>query len=443
MAELGFRSHGRRAAGLLLLAVLGAGCTGHADLAPAVPPRLERIQSRSEAGVTAEVAIPTAGEAAALFGVSLAEHDVQPIWMRIRNESEEGLWLLAVAIDPEYYSADEVAALTGANLRDDAFESLRSRLRRASMPLFLPAGEQAEGYVYTSQRLGGRLVDLRLLGHEIGIRMRFALLLPEAGLDYHESGLGARYERVGELPDVGLDELRQRLEALPCCTTNADGSRNGDPLNLVLIGRGEAGIAALLETGWDFTESITLDSVRRMIGAAIAENRYLSAPVSSLYAFGREQDAALQRGRSTIAQRNHMRLWLAPFRFEGLPVWIGQVSRDVGVKVTSKSASLTTHVIDPAIDDAREYVLQGLLHSEAVSRFGFVGGVGAARPDDPHYNLTDDPYFTDGNRLVIFISEEPVPPELADNLRWEDGTDPVREARGADGAVPLRSRGTP
>jgi hypothetical protein len=443
MADLGLRSAGLRAAFITLLAVLAAGCSGHADLAPAVPPRLDRIQSQTEAGVTADVTIPTAAESAALFGVPLAEHGIQPIWMRIRNDSDEALWLLVVAIDPEYYSADEVTSLAGGSLSEEAFEALRSRLRAAAMPLHIAAGGQAEGYVYASEHRGGRIVDLRLLGHEVDVRMRFAVLLPESGLDYHESGLGARYEHVDESPSVGLEDLRERLEALPCCTTNADGSRNGDPLNLVLIGRGEAGIAALLDSGWDFTESITLDSVRRMIGAAIAENRYLTAPVSSLYAFGREQDAALQRGRSTIAQRNHMRLWLAPFRFDGLPVWIGQVSRDVGVKVTSKSATLTTHVIDPAIDDAREYVLQALLHSEAVSRFGFVGGVGAARPDDPHHNLTGDPYFTDGNRLVIFISEAPVPPELADNLRWESGTDPVRETQGADGAVPLRSRGTP
>ncbi len=60
-----------------------------------------------------------------------------------------------------------------------------------------------------------------------------------------------------------------------------------------------------------------------MVGAAITEKSFLTAPVSSLHAFGRKQDVALQRGRTTIAQRNHMRLWLAPFRCEGRPVWVG------------------------------------------------------------------------------------------------------------------------
>ncbi|HSN70900.1 MAG TPA: LssY C-terminal domain-containing protein [Steroidobacteraceae bacterium] len=429
----------RASLALLLLGFL-AGCGGTAALAPAVPARLDRIQSETRDGVTVEVAIPTREEADGLFGVPFAEFAIQPIWVDVRNESAEGLWLLAVAIDPEYYSADEAAELAGGRLDDESRAELRQRLRNAAMPLYVPAGGRSAGYVYASGRKGGRLVDVRLVGHEFSVRMRFAVLLPEAGLDYHESGLGQRYRRIHELPSVGLDELRERLEALPCCTTNEDGTSNGDPLNLVIVGPGEDGIAALLASGWDFTEAVSLDSIRRMVGAAIAENRYLTAPVSSLYAFGREQDAALQQGRSTISQRNHMRLWIAPFRYEGQPVWVGQVSRDVGVKLTSRSASLTTHVIDPAVDEAREHVMQGLLFVEAVERFAFVGGVGAATAEAPRENLTGDPYFTDGNRLVVFVSEQPVPPESARNLRWKLQTDPIREAQRIDADVPLESR---
>jgi hypothetical protein len=47
-----------------------------------------------------------------------------------------------------------------------------------------------------------------------------------------------------------------------------------------------------------------------------------AAPVSALYVFGRSQDAALQRARSSINERNHLRIWLTPLRFEGKPVWI-------------------------------------------------------------------------------------------------------------------------
>jgi hypothetical protein len=140
------------------------------------------------------------------------------------------------------------------------------------------------------------------------------VLLPTESFDYEKSSLRELYARVDAFPDLSVSELRQQLREMHCCTTNADGMADGDPLNVVLLGTGENVLAALTSSGWTFTEAITVDSVRRMVGAAIAEKSMLTAPVSSLYAFGRKQEIALQRGRANISQRNHMRLWLAPFR---------------------------------------------------------------------------------------------------------------------------------
>jgi hypothetical protein len=173
-----------------------------------------------------------------------------------------------------------------------------------------------------------------------------------------------------------------------------------------------------------------------MIGAAIAENEYITAPISPLYLFGRKQDIALQRGRSTISQRNHMRLWLAPFRCEGLPVWVGQVSRDIGVKVTSKSATLTTHIIDPVVDESREYLLHSLLYNEFVAAFAFGRGAGTATSEGPGYNLVGDPYVTDGMRMIVFLSRDPVPLEQSRNLSWNESTDPILEGKGEPASVP-------
>ncbi len=214
------------------------------------------------------------------------------------------------------------------------------------------------------------------------------------------------------------------------------GDGEGDPLNVVIVGTGEEVISALAASGWSFTEAITADSVRRMVGAAIAEKSFLTAPVSSLYAFGRKQDVALQRGRTTIAQRNHMRLWLAPFRCEGRPVWIGQVSRDIGVKSTTKSPTLTTHVIDPVVDESREYLLHSLLHHDAVSRFAFVRGVGEATHESRATTSRATPTSPTALRLVVWISSEPVDPNEAVNLGWNLSTDPVLEGRGEYSKVP-------
>jgi LssY C-terminus len=404
--------------------------------ATGLPLHLGRLRTLQQNGVTVHLAIPTEEQAAKFFGVPLAAAGIQPIWLRIENHSDHDYWLLPISIDPDYYSADEVALVTLKKVARDQRPAHADLFRRHALPFFSPARSTNEGYVYASYMRGGRFVDIRMTGDRQGIRMRFAVMLPTEGFDYERSSLKALYEKVGDFPDLRPDELRARLRELPCCTTNTNGVGEGDPLNVVIVGTGEEAISALAASGWSFTEAITADSVRRMVGAAIAEKSFLTAPVSSLQAFGRKQDVALQRGRTTIAQRNHMRLWLAPFRCEGRPVWIGQVSRDIGVKTTTRSPTLTTHVIDPVIDESREYLLHSLLHHDAVSRFAFVRGVGEATSASPRHNLTGDPYITDGMRLVVWISSEPVDPNEASNLGWNLSTDPVLEGRGDYSKVP-------
>lgn len=425
---------------IIFLLVVLAGCaTGTTDpqfgSLSDIPFSLERIQNQSRDGLSVQLAIPSDDEVSDLFGVSLAESGVQPIWLRIENTSDVHYWILPIAIDPDYYTADEVALLSTGDLSDEDGARVGDALRQNALPFFLGAGSVHEGYVYASHVRGGRFVDLLFSAPGFGVRMRFTVLLPTQGFDYEYSELRQRYQQVKDLPDLTFEETRLKIRDMPCCTTTEDGEGEGDPLNIVLVGSGEDVISALTASGWAFTEAISVDSIRRMIGAAIAEQEMLTAPVSALYLFGRKQDLALQRGRNNISQRNHMRLWLAPYRCNGQPVWVGQVSRDIGVKVTPKSPTLTTHIIDPNLDEARQYVLQALLYKEAVHWFALAQGVGAASLDAPRTNLMGDPYFTDGNRMVVGVSREPVPPWEAVNLEWNQSSDPILEGKGENAEV--------
>jgi hypothetical protein len=86
---------------------------------------------------------------------------------------------------------------------------------------------------------------------------------------------------------------------------------------------------------------------------------------------------------------------------------VGQISRDIGVKFTTKSPTISTHVIDPDVDESRRYLIEDLAYSQALARFGYVRGVGALERDAPNYNLVGDPYFTDGQRAVMFFGPRP------------------------------------
>ena len=139
----------------------------------------------------------------------------------------------------------------------------------------------------------------------------------------------------------------------------------------------------------------------RTVKSFVEGSRYLYSPVSALYLFGRPQDFAMQKARETVDERNHLRLWMTPVRYRGYPVWIGQISRDIGVRFTTKT--ITTHKIDPNVDETREYLLENLAYAQSLKAFGYVGGVGEIPMDQPRGNLTGDPWFTDGLRVVLWI----------------------------------------
>jgi hypothetical protein len=145
-----------------------------------------------------------------------------------------------------------------------------------------------------------------------------------------------------------------------------------------------------------------------------------TSPISALQVFGRAQDMALQKARGTIHERNHLRLWLAPFTCDGQPVVAGQISRDIGLRFSFKAPGWITHKIDPEVDEARDYLTQEMLTSGSVSDVGWVGGVGAVTSEQPRHNLTGDPYFTDGWRVVLFLSNEQISPTNVNFYDWRE-----------------------
>jgi LssY C-terminus len=213
-------------------------------------------------------------------------------------------------------------------------------------------------------------------------------------------------------------EFRKALEELPSCTSDQKGDKKGDPLNLVIVGSPHAVLPAFSRRGWHGTEQTRRASVLKTIRSAVLHRAYLYSPVSPLYVFGRSQDLSGQKARGDVNLRNHLRLWLTPIQFRGQPVWVGQISRDIGVRFIWDIPP-TTHKIDPDTDEARDGLVQDLACSQALSKFGYAKGVGAAPRDEPRGNLTGDPNFTDGMRAVMFFGERPTTLGEIEMLDWE------------------------
>jgi hypothetical protein len=191
-------------------------------------------------------------------------------------------------------------------------------------------------------------------------------------------------------------------------------------LNLVIVGGLDDAFPALVRRGWRPTETKWSGAIMRVATSALSGERYLNAPVSDLYLFGRPQDLALQKARDSVHQRNHLRLWLSPIRYRGRAVWVGQISRDIGSRLTLHSPTLTTHKIDPDVDEARTALAEDMAYSQGLAVVGYAGGVGRAAQDAPRENLTTDPYYTDGDRLVLVFAHRPVSLAAIRRFSWHD-----------------------
>ncbi|HZP45335.1 MAG TPA: LssY C-terminal domain-containing protein [Candidatus Binataceae bacterium] len=411
-------------------------------------PFLARTATQARDDVRVTVAVPSDREAEHIFGVHLAHRGLQAVWLEITNEAREALWLDRVCLDPDYFTAAEAARLAryAMGKRLLAFGLLgwmylpllpilplklwgariaNRRMTEVFRELSFPGGaiaarQRVSGYVFTPLDEGVKHVNVRLLNAARSLEFEFTIAVPGLRLPAAESAaVGAEVDEAG---------LRRWLERQPRCTSNAAGTVEGDPLNLVIVGE-----RTRLEEGfrsWDETETLTPATAWKTVRAFVLESRYRYSPVSPLYLDGRQQDLALQRARLSLNERLHLRLWATGLRFGGQPIWIGQVSRDIGVRLTLKTWNLTTHLIDPEVDEARDYVLNSLLAARRVARLGLIAGVDAASREAPRRNLTGDPYFTDGRRAVLVLSAIETKAEL---LGWSMST---ADEPGAARAVP-------
>jgi len=400
---------------LLISLLLLSHCTHYAPPNTLPTEFRARAESQQEGPIRVSAVVLSETESEQVFRTSLSSKEIQPIWVEIDNQSPQELVLMLLGIDPDYFAPSEAAWLS----RGFGERALAAKMRyfyEQHVPLLIPAGVKASGFVYTNLDPAAKAFAVKLLGDRETYNFEFVLPVPGFQADFMRRNLANLYAS-DEIQDLDLNGLRAYLGNLPCCALGGDRQTEGDPLNLVIIGEGQHGVVTLARRGWDLTETINADTAWRTAISSIFGSRYRTSPLSPLYVFGRSQDASFQKARKTVDERNHLRLWRAPVTFQGMPVWVGQISRDIGVKLSSKT--IVTHKIDPVVDEARTYIGFDLLASQYLGQVGYVSGVGPSTRHTPKYNYTDDPYFTDGLRIVLFLSETPVAYDQIIWLDWE------------------------
>jgi len=401
------------------LAAALAGCASSFDFKPVDSlPFLERAVTQVKDGVRVTAAVPDKQETRELFGLSLYKKRVQPVWIEFENMTDKPVGFLPFSVDADYHTPLEIASLTRS---DEKRRKAERELFRNSVNMWVAPGDTRSGFIFTNLDEGTKAFNVDLFSDERSWAFTFFIPVPGLAVDHYDVDFYAIYPEDDFTHYTDAEAFIAALEALPCCVVDAKGENTGDPLNIVIIGEPDDIYYSVIRAGWDETEAVTAASGWKTAASFFTGGAYRYSPVSSLYLFDRKQDVALQRIRENIHERNHFRLWLAPMTFMGQTVWVGQISRDIGVRFTTKT--ITTHKIDPDVDETREFLIENLAYSQVLGKFAYVRGVGETPIDQPRGNLTGDPWFTDGLRVVLWI-----PSELTDlnDIEYLDWVSPRR-----------------
>jgi hypothetical protein len=378
-------------------------------------PFRERSQTQEKENIRVTAAVLSADECEVVFGLPLYRKGIQPVWLEIENNDEEEVWFLPVGLDPDFFSPLEVAYMHHGTLSKSANRRMDQYLHDMDIRSRIAPGSVASGFVFTHLDLGTKAFNVDLLGEAYGVRtFTFFISVPGLRVSHQDVKWESLYPKDQIVSYDDENDLRRDLENLPCCATNQDGTKQGKPINLIIIGRGTDLHQKLIRRGWDETESPEVESTSERQQSAIFKKNYHYVPVRPLYLYGRRQDAAFRKTRVTANERNHLRLWLSPILYKGQPVWVGQISRSIKMRYLPD-----TFRLEPLVDEARTYLLQDLWYSRGLEKFGYVKGVGHASMSEPRADLDGAPYFTDGYRAVFWLSSKPVSFSDVQAAAWE------------------------
>ena len=171
--------------------------------------------------------------------------------------------------------------------------------------------------------------------------------------------------------------------SVPSFTLTGDGFP-GDPVNLALVGTFAELRAAFARAGWFEADPLGLRSSWGMAESFVLNRPYPTAPFSTLYLFGRKQDAGFQKAvGGSPRKRHHIRFWAlsaeraaqanAPefwLNAERPPLaeralWVGAGTRDTGLSFTKLTFQFT-HATAADTNAERDFILAELKAAGAI-----------------------------------------------------------------------------
>jgi hypothetical protein len=367
-------------------------------------PVLQRAVMQESGDFVVRASVPSAEEAKQIFGIPIYQRGIQPVWLEITNNGTSRARLILSSIDQAYFAPLEVAYMHKKYFSKQGWKDMEEFLFANAMPRMIAPGESDSGFVFTHATQGTKNfnVDIFHTG-QIDNYEEFTFFIEVPGFvpDHAEVDFAGLYTG-SDLIAADMDGFEEVLGTLPCCTTNRNGDGQGQPLSVALVGEGRMILRALLRGGW-------------------SENAYKRDDIylnNSDYLYERPPDATFRKSRGKTTERNELSLWLSPIRIDGEPVWLGQVKHAIGRKYEISEVFFGTSM-DPDADDGRNYLLQNLWYSQSLLAFALTDSGLEVPVDTPIVSFRGNRFFTDGGRIVMWISGDPVALDDVRNRLWK------------------------
>lgn len=372
----------------------------------------QRAVTQQEGAIRISASVPSDEEARKLFGIPLEKRGIQAVWLEVTNNSDVRTRVAPYSMDPDYFPPHEVAYMYRKQFSKQGWKDMEARFFEMSLPRHLESGETRSGFVFTNAQKGTKSFNVDVYytdGKKDFEHFTFFIEVPGFRPDHAEVDFRNLYD-PDELIEADTDTLRTLLTDMPCCTANSDGSTRGQPIEILLVAKGIDLLQALLRSGWEET------SYQR-------SPDFLSA---SDYLYGRPPDSIFRKGRDKSTERNEMGLWLTPIRVDGVPVWAAQVKHAIGRRFEIEETFLGVR-LDPDINDGRNFLMQNLWYSGSLKHFAWSDTGLEVSKQSPALDFNENAWFSDGYRLVLWVSGDTVSLGETSEIEWDQVVQPKAE----------------
>ena len=125
----------------------------------------DRVQTETQGDVTVSAAVLTENETHRGFDVTMQKEKIQPVWLRVQNDSEHEYIFLAAGMDPAYFSPHETARANHFFLRGGENKKMDAYLYEQHFDIVIAPESISEGIVYSNLDKGMKFVNVSLLGN--------------------------------------------------------------------------------------------------------------------------------------------------------------------------------------------------------------------------------------------------------------------------------------